>query len=632
MKFIKLLSKIFLATIVILTIIHSLLVEVVECKKEKNLESKNNLEISESTERNKGKTKSKIKNNPPISSKTNTTISNTLNTLINKTINDMDLKTFKQLNSAGKFHQLFDKQLEELFLLFRNHKMAGVADFRSAYNLFVLYFDKCDKDKDFLLSSQEFIDCMKNDPFLNLIQAPDRLYTTNSEFILNATSFASNLFIYADNFDKNGLNLYDYVVMRLMAFAWRKCSVNSPFIDEASFECAVNIISGSKSMHSNTLRKLYHLALELGNTKSQSVRTMDFILYYALASSIRLYGNINAKEDMDATYNEFNTALDINILPTRYTQQVINDLFKLIKSPSSSKNGIDLFSFCFYDHFLKMFYQGFKSEKRWKLSLNEFNQLANNYIFPEFIINYLRQVPQANFTVDSFNLRAHINPSLLSEGESMGKFLEITNFVSSGRHNNTSYYQPLALKRIFSLLDSNNEGYLSFYDFGVFIQTFYLYNNVDIKHADRVLAGTLFTRFSEYSELPVYSELFKEKSKRFSILDQDVYIDPYYALAIIRMDDYVSHYLRKSDPTSVKEIELNLILEKINLKNFPLHFLSKCSRGKDENEIPKFDWECSLTKAITKTLYHLEHTRDLSDIKDHDLKLTFTVIDTAGPN
>ncbi len=624
MKFIKLVSIKLIASIAILSILLSVQIK---CLNDKKYESNINSENTHASERHthRGKNRMRSEANPPVSNKTNATLGVSFNAYVNKSAQNVDLRNFRETNQNLKFHAMFDKQLEEIFLIFRNNKMTGVADFRSAYNLFVANFNKCDKDKDQYLNSKEFAACMKSDPYLSLIQAPDRLYTTNKEYISNATAFANHLFLFADNYDKRGLNFYDYVVMRLMAVSWRKCSVNGPFIDEHSFECAVDFISGSRSLHSNSLRKLFTLALELGNTKSQGVRTLDFIMYYAFASSVRLFGKINAKENMDATNSEFNLALDTNILPTRFSQAIIDDLFRLVKS--SGKGGIDLYSFCFYDHFLKLFYRGYQSSSRWKISLKELNDITNFYLFPAYIINYLRHVPQANYTAKSFNLRAHISPAHYSEDDGLQKFLEVSS--SAERYNNTSYYQPLVLKRIFKLLDSNEDGFLSFFDFGTFIQTFHLYNLVDQRHADRVLVGSLYTIMTEHSDFPAVSEEFRERAKRFSMIDQDLYIDPYYTLAIIRMDDYVRHYLRKSDPTTLKEIELNYLLEKINLKNFPVVYLSKCKRGNDDDGIPKFDWECSITKAITKTLHYLEHFRDLKDIKAHGFNLTYTAIDIA---
>ena len=144
------------------------------------------------------------------------------------------------------------------------------------------------------------------------------------------------------------------------------------------------------------------------------------------------------------------------------------------------------------------------------------------------------------------------------------------------------------------------------------------------------IVSDIANKFTRYSDFPIYSSEFKIRSKRFNLLDQDIYIDPFYALAIIRMDDYMEQYIRRDDPTTVKEIEMYLILDKINLKNFPAAFLAKCIRGKDLNGIPKYDWECGIITAINKALKFLEYKRDLNDIKSHGFDLTYTTYDYAN--
>merc|ERR1712032_711398 len=238
-----------------------------------------------------------------------------------------------------------------------------------------------------------------------------------------------------------------------------------------------------------------------------------------------------------------------------------------------------------------------------------------------------QQVPTANFTHTDYNLRAHIHSNQNDEEENFGKFLQIASHVK--RYNNTAQYNQATVDgRIFKLLDSNN-GVLTFYDFGNFVQTITLYEKVDSRDADRVIISDLYSHFTEYSDLPLYSAEFRARSNRFNLLEQDLYMDPFFALAITRMDDYVQHYVRRADPSTVKEIELNLILNKINLKNFPAAQLTSCSRGKDTNGIPKYDWECALTTAITKALKYLEYSRDQRDIAQHGFNLTYTEYDYA---
>ena len=526
---------------------------------------------------------------------------------------------------------MYDKQLEEIFLIFKKNKLAGVTDFRSSYALFVKYFNNCDKDGNLLLSKTEFIACLNNDPYLSSMQQPSQIFAAMRNYT-NATTYNGEIFDFANNYDLNGLNFYDYVMMRMFVFAWRKCAISNKFLDEATFECAIDITSGTKSLNTNTLRGIFQLGLKLVNTKSMPVRTLDFLTYYALASSIKLFGKINAKENFDATISEFNIALDINVLPTRYNQDIINQLFRLTHKESSGKNGLDLYTFVYYDHFLKLFYQH-ATPNRWTITSTEFNSICSNWLFPQTIANYMTEVPTANFTHSTYNLRAHIQDIHLDEEENFNKFLELSSSSKSKRYNNTANYIPsLVDNRIFNLLDSNSNLKLTFYDFGNFVQTFMLYAQTDNRDADRVIVSDIYNGFTSYSDLPTYSTEFKARSNRFSLLDQDLYIDPFYVLAITRMDDYVQHYLRRSDPTAIKEIELHLILDKINLKNIPAAHLAKCARGNDANGIPKYDWECGITTAINRALKYFEYTRDLSDIKTHGFNLTYSAYDYASSN
>merc|ERR1711957_414918 len=216
------------------------------------------------------------------------------------------------------------------------------------------------------------------------------------------------------------------------------------------------------------------------------------------------------------------------------------------------------------------------------------------------------------------------------EEENFAKFLEVSSSsklktkLKTNRYNMTTFDTKVVDSRIFTLLDSNNNKYLTFYDFGNFVRTFDLYAKVDNRDADRVIVSDISSAFS------TYSAEFRARSNRFTLIEQDLYIDPFYVLAITRMDDYVHHFLRRSDPTTIKEVELHLVLDRINLKNFPAAHLDKCARGKDGNGIPKYDWECGITTAITKSLKYFEYTRDLSDIKSHGFNLTYSAYDYAG--
>jgi hypothetical protein len=627
MKFLKGFTK----KIILMLALLSLSVSMINSAYLKNSELKT-LE-SEGSSRHKSRSKRHVflaQTNPPYKNNTNYTLGYTLETSVNNSASSINLKDFKRVNLNSKFHAMFDKQLEEIFLIFKNKKTAGVSDFRNSYSLFIKYFNACDKDNDLLLNENEFSACMTNDPYLSLVQQPQGIFSVMRNFT-NSTGYNSDIYKFTENYDQAGINFYDYVILRLFTFAWRKCTISNNFMDESTFECAIDITSGTKSLNTNTLRSIFQLGLSLTNTNSMPVRTFDFVTYYALATSIRLFGKINAKENFDATIAEFNIALDDNILPKRYNQDIINQLFRLTNKDANSKNGIDLYSFIYYDHFLKLFYSG-ATANRWTITPAEFAKICSFWLFPQNIFNGMKQVPLSNITNSNYNLRAHIQEIHFDEEENFSKFLELSTKTKAQvkRYNNTNFNLTQVDNSIFNLLDSNSDNVLTFYDFGNFVQTFALYYKTDSRHSDRIIVSDIATAFTEYSDLPLYSSEFRARSKRFNLIEPDLYIDPFYTLAITRMDDYVQHFIRRIDPTTVKEIELNLILNKMNLKNFPSAYLIQCVRGKDSNGIPIYDWECALTTAITRVLKYFEYSRDISDIQQNGLNLTYTDYDYAN--
>ena len=81
---------------------------------------------------------------------------------------------------------------------------------------------------------------MTTDPYLKLIEDPIFIYSAMRNFT-DAEAYYDVLYYFTNNYDNEGINFYDFILLRFFSFAWRKCTVNSKTMDEASFECAVDI-------------------------------------------------------------------------------------------------------------------------------------------------------------------------------------------------------------------------------------------------------------------------------------------------------------------------------------------------------------------------------------------------------
>jgi len=266
-----------------------------------------NTENSENEADKKHKKKLKKKSRTIARTKAlNTFMTGTKNdTLINNTYAQMnitfikkDVADFKNENRNWDL-KMIDKELEEIFsTMLDKQSYKTVFNDRAYMKIFLSSFYSCDKDRDNLLSLNEFKDCMKNDTYLSIIKPPPVVFAAFANYT-NPDFFYNQIFQVLDVFSSGSLNFHAYMELRLMIFSWKKCSVVAPFIEETSWECAIEIVAGFKTSSRTILRNTFYMCLELANSKN--IRNIDFVSYLMFASSARLYGRINGKMDHDVT-------------------------------------------------------------------------------------------------------------------------------------------------------------------------------------------------------------------------------------------------------------------------------------------------------------------------------------------
>lgn len=437
---------------------------------------------------------------PIVFNATNNTVSQVLWNKLNNTFTKRQAGHFKESARKWLDNKLYDRQLDLIFkdFLHESDKEINPLSTRNTISLFTGQYDACDQDDDGVLNLEEFKGCFANDTFLSRIQPPHRLwanYANNS--VSDENGFYSILFNTLDAYKTNYLNFYDYMLIRLFVFSWSKCSVNAPFIEEMNFECAIDVAAGWRAMTRTSARRLYQLALDLSNTRQN--REIDFVTYVLVAHSVRLYGLINNRDNSDATRDEFNRALDSNILPQRYNQDIVNQLFTLIQDNDKPNQGVDLLSFVFYDFALKIFHVP-NATNKWKLNLEEFKTTITNYLFPTEAFQEFTRIPQNNLTAEGYKMYTYLNISSWKDEENhFLKFTQKSEKVSKERSSarvesgllpsNFTFDQEKTATFIFQILDNDIDGSINFYDFGTFVQVAYIFAKLDPYKKGKVLAG-----------------------------------------------------------------------------------------------------------------------------------------------
>jgi hypothetical protein len=592
----------------------------------------------------------------------NDTLGNSTYRQLNASFVKEDLHEYKTLHRKWDW-KILDKELDEIYedMNYRQEVEHTPLAIQHFLNTFVLYFQACDTNGDNTLSMDEFSLCVKNDNALRTMVIPSKTYASYSNYTTttNSTGYYSILFRILDTHHNNYINFHGYMHLRLLAYAWKHCSVNAPFIEEVNFECALEIAGGYRTLQRTTVRRLFALGLELSN--SERIRNLDFLTYAQIASSVRLYGRINGRENEDITKREIDLALDNNMLPMRYNQDTIDQILLLSSEFDRPNNGIDVNSFVFYDFFLTIFDRplndtNVEKTRPYYMTEKEFLVSLNHYLFPETIKQELKKVPQIQLTNSSYNMKSYVNVSqYFSEDdnflrsfvetdekimfENKNRFDGPQNTAGSMRFlakkdnilnysmNNTNYtftYQNTS-SSMFSILDFDRDSYINFYDYCNFIQVAYLYNKFDVYHKGRLLAGDLYEKYGRYSDFPVVSHNVRERSKKFHLLPQDLYVDLRTTLVVLRIDDIVKTFIRRNDKTTLFEYEMKNIFSWINMKWIPDPVLNNCLRGTSPDNVPLYDWECAFIKGIKANCDFYESSMAYLTTKKQNLTLVNTI-------
>lgn len=211
---------------------------------------------------------------------------------------------------------------------------------------------------------------------------------------------------------------------------------------------------------------------------------------------------------------------------------------------------------------------------------------------------------------------------------------EIENKVGAPYFNlasNSTFFLNFTASRIFNLIDVNSNGFIDWYDFGHFFQTSYLFTKYDPSNKGKITAGDIYEKYVVYSDYPRVSAQLRQRSKRFNLLNQDTYLDLFSVLTVLRIDDIVDLYTRRTEKSALYEVELKRVFAKANLFRVNDAILNKCLRGLDNMNVPKYDWECAFIAALQENINYFESASAYNTAVANNITLYNTVFYNVDP-
>lgn len=568
--------------------------------------------------------------------------------LISKPRRSIEQGEFYKMQKGRYDFSMNNAEIKQLFeyMLLKQEKEISEDSLYVFANMYVRDWMMCDADESGTMSFDEFEACMKNSTFLNNIKIPNKDFAdyvpNNGIKPKDTKNYYKAIFVLFDEKKWGFLNFLQYMNLRLYSFSLRFCGVSGPYLDEVGFECALDVVANYKSISRPKVKAIYNFIVEM--VYSENLRTLDFISFVSFTQPIRLYARINTKEDDDVRKADLDLALDSDILPPRYSQEINNIIFKLIETIDVYGSSLDLESFMFYDYFLKAF-TTFSFKRKGHLNRKEFfNLIESKFFLPIRFRNEIGLIPQYNLTRNSYKMYMFSKAFYSEEDHLYKSFLEMESNINSKKNNinskkystrhrknnlqgiepeqygsdpgypiktsflngtdserrmNVSYSAHRSSDILFNILDLDGDDFINFYDFGHFTQVCYLFSKIDTFIKGRISTESFRELISSWNDFPSISYLFKDRVNKLNLLDNNSVMDISLALAVIKIEDAVKIQGKgSSNPSFLGEIELKLILKNFNMENIPEEYLTKCLRVTDNSLSPKYDWECAFIEGM----------------------------------
>jgi len=208
--------------------------------------------------------------------------------------------------------------------------------------LYILPFDACDFNNDFLLDDKEFKTCFNADPKSITIQFRKKylLGGNPTKYIVDTLSTRGT----------SHLNLADYIFYRRALYGWRDCHSTPKYIAKSNFRCALQNSIPQKYQLKLDNDKIYDSGLRHGN--DVNLIQLDFIAYLKVLHYYYIFATFG--HPMSLPYLEkaqFMRALHEDRLPNNWEESEIELIYNL----TNDGKFMDFNSFCFFYNLHRLF-------------------------------------------------------------------------------------------------------------------------------------------------------------------------------------------------------------------------------------------------------------------------------------
>lgn len=317
--------------------------------------------------------------------------------------------------SRGELEQVFNTIDTEQKDLINQNKWD---DFRT---LFILPFEACDEDNNYLLDKKELEKCLKAEPKMSFVDLRQS----------HKNDFAHKLMTIISSREDFKVNFFNYLFLKRTLYAWRHCQNDRKYISLSSFKCAMEVVT--KMNRKIYMNEIYNIALKY-QFNDMSLVTPDFLCFLNIANISYYFSIISYPSRTEFIEKQtFIKAVREERLPIFLVEKDIELFYELINinvynnnidSRKTVQETMNFNSFCFFWHFNKIFNK-YSSSKTSQLTQKEFLEMLNDPMIPPKIINSI------DSSITLLQESVHLEGSLIhqvkrpNEGIFFNSFMEL---------------------------------------------------------------------------------------------------------------------------------------------------------------------------------------------------------------
>ena len=271
-------------------------------------------------------------------------------------------------------YQLSKGELESIYTFadLNHDDLIDQNEWDAFVTLFILPFEACDLNADYLLNEKEFSSCFAADPRSKLVK-----------FTKKFESQKHKVLMYILSTRKNGdLNFSDYLIIRRALFGWKECQSAQAHIGLSAFKCALKSAIPIKYEAKIDSDQIYKAGLKIANNKGSP--ELDFVGYLRVLYYAYVFTILNMPENTAFLgKTQFLKAIKEDRFPTYFSEEEVEVFYQLTNpQPFQQVNPPMAFeSFCFFFSMHRLFHK-YSKKKEQQIEYNEINEIFEDFLFP----------------------------------------------------------------------------------------------------------------------------------------------------------------------------------------------------------------------------------------------------------